>query len=192
MAWITAVRTTIACWVLPLLLFGVARMDGQDVLYNFDPITDFSKYKTYKWIEIKGNEGRDPEAGNQIKEAVDAELSKKGLVKRDTDPVDLYVGYQFALTAETRYHTYEDSWEPGADWQDGWAGRRASKTKSPSTKIIYTGQLALDMYETTRKILVWRSVGSKTIDLKASPERRQRNIAKAAVILLKPYPPKRS
>jgi hypothetical protein len=34
-----------------LALCGLAA--AQDVTYNFDQSVDFSKYKTYKWVEIK-------------------------------------------------------------------------------------------------------------------------------------------
>lgn len=57
------------------------------------------------------------------------------------------------------------------------------------TSTIYKGQLALDMYETDNHSLVWRGVASKTIDPKAKPEKRQKNLAKAAIKLLKNYPP---
>ena len=36
---------------LMLLLVGSAL--GQDVRYNFDKDTDFSKFKTYKWVDMK-------------------------------------------------------------------------------------------------------------------------------------------
>ena len=32
---------------------------GQDVSYNFDQQADFTKYKTYKWVEVKGGEQMD-------------------------------------------------------------------------------------------------------------------------------------
>src|SRR5258708_23386896 len=40
---------------LVLLLFGVVGVvDAQDVRYDFDKDKDFSKYRTYKWVPIKG------------------------------------------------------------------------------------------------------------------------------------------
>ena len=37
-----------------MALLGVRAAAAQDVRYNFDNTADFSKYKTYKWVEIKG------------------------------------------------------------------------------------------------------------------------------------------
>jgi hypothetical protein len=45
------------------------------------------------------------------------------------------------------------------------------------------------MYNASDKDLVWRGVASKTIDPKAKPDKRQKNLNKAVAKLLKNYPP---
>jgi hypothetical protein len=60
-----------------------------------------------------------------------------------------------------------------------------------STSTIYVGQLVVDMYESSKKDLVWRGAASKTIDPKAKPEKQQKNLTKAVQKLLKNYPPKK-
>ena len=65
----------------------------------------------------------------------------------------------------------------------------ASSMTTGSTSTIYTGQLSLDMYNREGHDLVWRGVASKTIDTKAKPEKRQKNLDKAAAKMLKNYPP---
>jgi hypothetical protein len=59
-----------------------------------------------------------------------------------------------------------------------------------STSTIYIGQLAVDMYDSANKDLVWRGVASKTIDPKAKPDKQQKNLQKAMAKLFKNYPPK--
>jgi hypothetical protein len=51
------------------------------------------------------------------------------------------------------------------------------------------GPLAVDMYQAGQKQLVWRGVASKTLDERAKPEKRQKNLAKAMTKLFKNYPP---
>jgi hypothetical protein len=51
--------------------------------------------------------------------------------------------------------------------------------------------LVVDMYESSKKDLVWRGTASKTIDPKAKPEKQQNNLRKAVQKLLKNYPPKK-
>lgn len=70
---------------------------AQDVRYNFDRDADFTKYKTYKWVDIPKAEKLDDLGDRQFKAATDAELAKKGLTKTDSDSADLYIGYQAAL-----------------------------------------------------------------------------------------------
>ena len=57
------------------------------------------------------------------------------------------------------------------------------------TSTINIGQLALDMYDSAHHDLVWRGVASKTLDTKAKPDKREKNLRKAAAKLLKNYPP---
>jgi hypothetical protein len=64
-------------------------------------------------------------------------------------------------------------------------------TTQGQTSTIYTGQLALDMYDSSNHDLVWRGVGSKTIDTKAKPEKQQKNLTKAVTKMLKNYPPQK-
>jgi hypothetical protein len=57
------------------------------------------------------------------------------------------------------------------------------------TSTIYVGQLAVDMYHSPAKQLIWRGVASKTLDTKAKPDKQQKNLAKAVDKLFKNYPP---
>jgi hypothetical protein len=45
------------------------------------------------------------------------------------------------------------------------------------------------MYDAAEKKLVWRGSASKTLDTKAKPEKRQKNLRKGVAKLLKNYPP---
>src|SRR5215469_8111527 len=125
----------------------------------------------------------------QIKEAIDAELATKGLTKVDGDNANLYIGYQPAVGQEKQFNSYSTDWGYGPGWGRGWYGGMGSTTTTGSTSTIYTGQLALDMYDSAGHDLVWRGVVSKTIDPKAKPEKQEKNLAKAVKKLLKNYPP---
>src|SRR6476660_4733132 len=81
-------------WIGALLLLITVGAAAQDIRYNFDKNADFSKFKTYKWVPIKGAQPPDDLVDKQIKETFDAELAKKGLTKVDSDDADLFVGYQ--------------------------------------------------------------------------------------------------
>ena len=59
---------------------------GQDVSYNFDQQADFTRYKTYKWVEVKGSERIDQLLAQQIRGAFDKKLALKGLTKATVTP----------------------------------------------------------------------------------------------------------
>jgi len=177
-----------------LLLGGVTAAMAQDVRYNFAQGEDFSKYKTYKWIDVKGSDHANDLTEKQIKQAIDTELATKGLQKTDSDTADLYVGIQTAIGTEKQFTSYNTGWGYGPGWGGGWygyGGGMTSTTTTGTTSTIYVGQLGLDMYDSTKKELVWRGVATKTIDPKAKPDKQQKNITKAVTKLLKNYPPKK-
>jgi hypothetical protein len=178
-------------FVLPLvlLLAGAGSALAQDVRYNFDKMANFSAFKTYKWVDIKGASKVSDLADRQIKETVEAELAKKGLMKSEADSADLYIGYQAAVGTEKQYTSFDTGWGYGPGWYGGgWYGPSGGMTTG-STSTIYVGQLALDMYSSKAKQLVWRGAASKTLDEKAKPEKQQKNLTKAVAKLLKNYPP---
>jgi hypothetical protein len=178
---------------LVLLMFGVVGVvAAQDVRYDFDKNKDFSKYKTYKWVPIKGADQPDELTGKKLTAAVDAELATKGLTKTDSDSADLYLGYQTAIGTEKQFTSYNTGWGYGPGWGGGWygyGGGMSSSTTYGSTSTVYIGQLDLSVYDPVEKQLIWRGNASKTLDPKAKPEKKEKNIAKAVKKLLKNYPP---
>ena len=168
-----------------------SRALGQDVRYNFDKGTDFSKFKTYRWVELKDANKPDDLTDKQIKAAVDAQLAQKGLTKTDGDNADLYVAYQTAIGTEKQFTSYNmGGWGYGPGWYGGgWYSRGGGMTTG-STSTIYSGQLVVDMYNPQGHDLIWRGVVSKTLDPKAKPEKREKNMNKALTKLFKNYPPK--
>jgi hypothetical protein len=175
--------------VIGFVLLLLTTAFGQDIRYNFDKNSDFSKFKTYKWVEIKDAQKVDDLVDKQIKESIDAELAKKGLSKVEGENADLYIAYQTAIGTEKQFTSYNTDWGYGGGWyRGGWYGPTGGTTTG-QTSTIYVGTLALDMYDAANKQLVWRGVATKTLDAKAKPDKRQKNLNKAVAKLLKKYPP---
>jgi len=177
--------------MIVFLLLGVSSAVAQDIRYDFDKDKDFSTFKTYKWVAIKGAEMPDELTQKALTNAIDAQLAAKGLTKTDSDDADLYVGYQTALGQEKEFTSYNTGWGYGPGWGGGWYGYGGMSTTTTygSTSTVYVGQLDLSMYDPAAKQLVWRGTASKTLDPKAKPEKKQKNINKAVEKLLKKYPP---
>ena len=169
-----------------LILLSVVCASGQDVRYNFAADAAFSKYKTFKWVQIKGADQLNDIADQQLKSAVDEELAKKGLSRPEADTADLFLGYQVSLDKEKQVTSYDSGWGYGPGWGYGYGGGGIS-TSTTSTIVI--GQVNLDMYDPALKKLVWRGTASKTLDVNAKPEKREKNLRKGVAKLLKNYPP---
>ncbi len=151
---------------------------AQDVHYNFVPGTDFSKYKTYKWVEIQGGGHPDQIVGEQIKQAIDSQLAMKGLSKIDSDNADLYVAYQVAVNQERQWNAY------GLGGPVRWGGMGTA-----TSSTINIGTLVVDMYDSATKKAVWRGDATKTVERSKDPQKNLEKLQKSVAKLMKNYPP---
>jgi hypothetical protein len=165
-------------------LIGCAVIHGQNVITNYAPGIDFSKYRTYKWVPIERAGQPNQIVDAEIKQSIDSQLVRKGFTKVDSDEADLLVGYQVAVNRETQWNAY--------GMGDGfpWAGIRTG-TASATSSTIEVGTLVLDMYDPAAKQLVWTGSATKTINLSKDQQKNQRNLDKAMQKLLKNFPPTR-
>jgi hypothetical protein len=164
---------------IAVLTLGAGSALAQDITTNYAPGTDFTKFKTYKWVAIDGAEKPDQIVDAQIKSAVDAALVTKGLTKATGDSADLFVGYQIAIQQERQWNAYGGG---GLRWGGGMG------TATSST--ISVGTLALDLYDSAAKQLVWKGQATKTLNPSSDPAKNQDRLNKAMAKLLKDFPPK--
>ena len=161
-----------------MILFCCASALAQDVRYNYAQGTDFSKYKTYKWVQVPDAKYPDQILDGQIKQAIDIELSKKGLTKTDSDTADLYVAYQLAINQQTQWNAYGTGVGMGGGVGFGrWRGLgmgMGSATATSST--INVGTLVLDFYDVAAKQQVWRGDATKTLNPSKDPQKNQKKL----------------
>jgi hypothetical protein len=158
--------------------FGACIAIGQDVRHNSMPGVDFSKYHSYKWVNIEGAAHPNQIVDAEIKQSIDSQLASKGLTKTEGDKADLYIGYQVAVNQEKQWN----AWGTGR----GFGGGMGSATQS----TINVGSLVLDMYDPGAKQLVWTGTVTKAIAPSGSQEKNEKNLNKAMEKLLKGFPPK--
>lgn len=169
-------RITVAA--AALLLAG--RAGAQSVTYDYDRAADFSRFRTYTWV--RGANVRDELNHKRIMAAIDAQLASKGLVKADSgSSPDLLVAYHANFSNEVEVTGYSSGWG-GTRWGPGqWGSARAQQ--------ITVGTLIVDLVDGKTRSLVWRGTATREIDTRASPEKRDRSINRAAEKLFKHYPP---
>jgi len=153
---------------------------AQDVTYNFAQGTNFSQFKTYKWITIPGAEQPNQLLDQQIRQSIDSQLAAKGFTKTDADNADLDVGYQVSISQQQQWNAYGTG---GMGWRMG--GGMATATSS----TIQIGTLGFDVYDQAGKQLIWRGSATKTLNPPKDPEKRQKNLDNAVAKLLKNFPP---
>jgi hypothetical protein len=182
-----------AVFLATAFLLVASFASAQDVSYNFDQKADFTKFKTYRWVAAKDGEQLDELNAKMVVQAVETQLTAKGLKKVASGEADLLVVYQVAVSKEKEVTTFSTGYGMGPGWggryYGGYYGGYGGGTTTASTSTIFIGSLALDMYDSAAKTLVWRGLASKQIDTKASPEKRQKNLDKGMAKLLKNYPP---
>ncbi len=148
---------------------------------DYDQSVDFSKYSTYNWFDSR-NPAADNISDTRIHQAVDSQLTAKGLKKVDSGG-DLGISYQVTTQDQTTYTTMGNGW--GGGWR--WGGGMGMTTTTAQT---YTdGTLMLGMFDSATKAEVWH--GSATADVSGSktPQERTDQINSAVSKLLAGFPP---
>ncbi|HKE55134.1 MAG TPA: DUF4136 domain-containing protein [Pyrinomonadaceae bacterium] len=164
---------------------------AQDIKFNFKPGTDFSKYKTYKWVRVPKAEYPNQLLDGQIIQAIDTQLAAKGLSKTESDNSDLVVTYQAAVNQEKEWNSYstgDAGWGYGR-W-GGWGGYGGGMSTTHTTSsTINIGTLNVDIYDVAQKEQIWRGSATKTLGSGKDPAKVNKNLNKAMEKLFKKYPP---
>jgi uncharacterized protein DUF4136 len=171
--------------------------NAQDVRTNYMPGTDFSKYRTYAWVdEVQGVPavGGHPDQilDTQVKQAIDLQMAAKGFTKVvDGGKPDLLLGYQLMLDREKEINGFGDSWGGWGGWGGGpWGGGLSSFSATTST--INIGTFVIGIYDPATKKLVWIGGAQHAIEPSKKPEKNVERLNKGAQKLLKDFPPGRS
>jgi hypothetical protein len=158
-----------------LLLFATCAF-AQDVTYNFLQGTDFSKFKTYKWVNAPDQKYPSEIVDTQIKESIDKQFAAKGLTKISDGMPDIYAIYQVAIDQQTEWYSFGT----------GWWGMGGTSTTSYA---IHVGTLVIDLYDTAAKKMVWTGRATKQLNPSKDPAKNQKNLDKAMAKLMKNFPP---
>ena len=95
------------------------------------------------------------------------------------------------MDAEEQFNFYNNDWGYGPGWyREGWFREADNKTQE-SNSTIYSGHLAVDIYDARNHCLVWRGVVAvaKTLDPTATPGMQEKSLNKSLAKLLRKYPP---
>lgn len=158
-----------------LALFSSSAM-AQEISYDFDRSANFSSIKTYAWVT--GHTVKDDLNHKRIVAAIDAQLAAKGLgkVEQSANP-DVLVAYHVGFARDLQISGYGSTW-----------GGPRSRPISARAEQVTVGTLAVDLRDAKTKSVIWRSSATRDVDADASPEKRDKNLNKAAEKMFEHYP----
>ena len=166
-----------------IALMTAAQVRAVSVKEDFNPATDFSRYKTFRLK--RGTPA--PNSANQasIEKAITSELTNKGLTAAGENAeliiyTHVRVGVDKALDVSSFGYGGYYGW-------GGWGGD--FETTSVNVVDVPTGTLMVDMVDAASEQMVWRGIASGTLHPNSTPEESDQRISKAVAKLLKKFPP---
>jgi hypothetical protein len=184
--------------VVAVLAAAVAVVQaGVKVKIDYDKEYDFTKARTYGWhpdgageVKLLERTGDDPEAIRTkweptIKDAVEQELGRVGLVPATSGTPDLMLHYYFLAgpSSESQYRGQFVGAIPP------WGVPDFEMTTS-SLKIFEQGTLILDIIDGPKRQIVWRGKADAEVNRQNSAAKRAERIREGIRDLLKKFPPK--
>ena len=161
------------------LFATAALLFAAKVTTDYDHKADFTRYHTYTWMKA---EAGSPLWPDRIKNAVNAELSKKGLTQGGAES-DLSLTAFGSSHNQPRLTTFYNGFGPGWGW--GWHGFGDTITYVDEEPV---GTLVLDMFDTHDKKLVWRGVA--TDSLSDNPDKNEKKLEHGVADMFGHFPPK--
>lgn len=173
---------------------------AQDVSFNYDNNANFSAFKTYKLVPVKGGTEQLNDLNRRmVEEVLVARLAEKGLTRTEDNNADLYAAYQVGITENQEFTTIDmggpmmmgPGWGMGMGGMmgPGMGGMMGGGIARTTSNTVLTGTLVLDLYEHTKKLLVWRGSVSRTVNPTQRPDRQRRDVDRAVQRMLRNYPP---
>jgi hypothetical protein len=152
---------------------------AQAVTYDFDRAADFSRFKTYTWVD--GTRLSDDLNHQRVVNAIDSQLARKGFGKVDSSGnADVRVTYHIAVEKDVEFN--------GSSTGFGPYGLGGSRRGTVRAQEILVGTMIVEMTNAATNKVVWRGVATMDIDRDAKPEKREKSINKAAEKIFKNYP----
>jgi hypothetical protein len=160
---------------------------AQKTTYDYSKTANFATFKTYAHKD--GTKVGQQLIDDRIVAAIDAQMAAKGFTKADNP--DVFVVYHMAFDKEKDISTFSSGYGGGyGGYGWGWGGGWGGGTTTTQVRDILIGTLIIDLADAKAGQLAWRGIGTKEVDTKANPEKRDKSIAKAVEKIFKNYPPK--
>ncbi|MGB7924598.1 MAG: DUF4136 domain-containing protein [Pyrinomonadaceae bacterium] len=143
-----------------LLLMSVAAVRAQDVAVDFDRSVDFSRFKTYSWVD--GVPAKNPLIDRQITASIEEHLAARGL-RRVEEGGDLSVLYIAAVEKDLEVSTAR--WVTTGDWMSQTVSGISVRSQMWD---VETGTLVVCLSDSSGKNLLWRGRARTMLEKKSN------------------------
>jgi hypothetical protein len=182
-----------------LLALAAAVSPGfaQKVRVDYDHGSDYSHYKTYRWVGMPRASSPDVQFPNQLMQQrivsfVEEALAAKRLTRVETGG-DLLVNYDVQVTAEPQLTTFSDAAVPFAGWAGlGWGGLGCcgwgSGFSTTTAQTYWEGTLVVSLTDSHQKQLIFQGTSTDAISSRA--QKNTKRLQKGVNEIFEKYPPK--
>lgn len=174
-------RFLILASLIALVTMGQAR--AVSVKEDYNPATDFSRYKTFRLKPGTPAPNRSTQA--KIEKAIASELINKGLAAAG-DNAQLFIYTHVKIGVDKALDVSSFGYGGYFGW-GGWDGDFEST--GVNVVDVPTGTLMVDMVDSASQQMVWRGIASGTLHPNSTEEKSEQRINKAVAKLLKKFPP---
>jgi len=160
-----------------IVLLAASASFAQQVKTDYDRAADFSRYKTYSWEKVQT---QDQLWVDRIREAVNADLSAKGLTQVPSGGDIAIVAIEMTKNERT-FNTFYNGF--GGGWR--WGGGFGDATTTVDNYKV--GTLVVDLFDANSKKLIWRGSSSDTLSNKS--EKNIKALDKGVEKMFEHFPP---
>lgn len=169
------------------LLSACSTTPPLEAVSDFDRSFDFTTAKTFAILPIDRTSAAEKLISDmqvrRIEEALSTELENRGYaVTESRDEADLFVSWHLVVREKTDIRSYNAS----TAYQCWRCGPPVSDV---SVRQYSEGTFIVDFIDPDRTRSVWRSTIQSRLKAQPDPDKAQENRARAAKIVLAPYPP---
>lgn len=159
---------------------------------DYDPAVSFDQYKSFAWVEKKTEDSTyhlDGLMDQRVRDAVNNQLTQKGLSKVDVENADILVNYLTKVDKKINVDTFNTSYGYYPYYgRRGWGG--AGINTQTTVREYEVGTLIIDFVDKETGKLVWRGSVADTIRDQNTPEERVEIINHAIGQVMLNFPPK--
>ena len=184
-------QTSMRKMALGMGLILAAGCAGQQVSTDYSPATSFSQFHSFALVSPPDTLAQRL-LDQRVRNAVQTQLTEKGLTETDRQHADLFVGYGMVDKTHKEVYTSRDGWGWGGGW--GWRYYRwgvAWPMLVQRRVETYTdGTVVVNLIDAKTKQVVWEGEVADVVNVPVdNPARATQQIDGAVAKLLGKYPP---